>query len=619
MITFRHVLGFILSLLLCGVSFGQQANFPSSSGGGITQVTVLPGSCTLASGPVQLTIGTGGIYIPVFQQGVCSYAYEGFSRNVVDASVAPYSVQVGFIATDCTFTSGQPTVVCTTTVPNANMVGWIYKATNGCCGALNHTTGVHEFAAGTILSVTPATKTFTLSNNALGNISPGFTNGSIFGAGPDMTTSVAAAWTAAESGVNCQTLQLPGGPIFIKAGQFNVLGTCVLPLSGGLNSSNPDTQSSIFGWGAYTTLLVLAEGFDFTTGSGNSCGGLNASGTHVTCFGGIIGLRSQNWGVTALSDSAVGGASSVSIFAMENDANFWSMACLGVGANNANVTGLEVDAGAQYLLNSQFDGCGSIGVNVNHTTFQMSNDFFGDVKTYGMNIPTGKQAITNSSAFNASGGGFGVNVTGNWRSVNDGVFGSALEIAVETGGSAEMMNLFCFTNTVDCLDIATGATASLSMSNLNAPGGKNIVSRTGTGLFLDLGGNTYTGGGAMTGTAPTCTFTSGGGTSPSCATQAGSSNEKGVIIATTGTGAPGSTGTITLTFAGTYVGGTGATPACTYTLDDSGTAWGNEAVARVSTQSTTAPVVAWSNVATAVLTALTVSVPYRIDYTCVAR
>src|SRR5579863_8831413 len=125
--------------------------------------------------------------------------------------------------------------------------------------------------------------------------------------------------------------------------------------------------------------------------------------------------------------------------------------------------------------------------------------------------------------------------------------------------------------------------------------------------------------GAITSLAPTCTFTSGGGTTPSCSLQAGSTNEKGVIIATTGTGAPGSNGTITLTFAGTYSGPSAAAPACVYNVDNSGTAWGNEAGTQVNTQSTTAPTVAWFNVNSVVATALTVSSPYRIGYSCVAR
>lgn len=123
---------------------------------------------------------------------------------------------------------------------------------------------------------------------------------------------------------------------------------------------------------------------------------------------------------------------------------------------------------------------------------------------------------------------------------------------------------------------------------------------------------------SATGVAPTCTFTSGGGTAPSCALQTGSTNESGVIIATTGTGAPGSTGTVTLNLLGTYTLSASA-PSCKFTLDNSGTAWGAEAVVFVNAQSTTAPVLAWTNINSIALAALTVSSPYRVDYTCTAR
>lgn len=163
-------------------------------------------------------------------------------------------------------------------------------------------------------------------------------------------------------------------------------------------------------------------------------------------------------------------------------------------------------------------------------------------------------------------------------------------------------------------DGASGATVKLLSSGGNIWTGPFVV---GTASQFQLAPtDTISGASAF---SPSCTFTSGGGTTPSCAVQAGSTNEKGVIIATTGTGAPGSTGTITLTFLGTFTGGDGSTPACTYTLDNSGTAWGNESVAFASTESTTAPVVAWSNVATAVLTALATSSPYRIAYSCSAK
>lgn len=185
---------------------------------------------------------------------------------------------------------------------------------------------------------------------------------------------------------------------------------------------------------------------------------------------------------------------------------------------------------------------------------------------------------------------------------------------------------------------STGCTTKLRDSIANQTGTGNVFGdSTATGsVFLDEGGNTFTGGfgSAQSGGkymvnptstyssaayAPTCTFTTGGGSTPSCAMVSGSTNEKGTIIASTGTGSPGTTGTVTLTFAGTFTGPAGAAPACTFNIDNSGTAWANESGVQINTQSTTAPVVAWYNLASGTLTALTTSSPYRIGYTCTAR
>lgn len=112
---------------------------------------------------------------------------------------------------------------------------------------------------------------------------------------------------------------------------------------------------------------------------------------------------------------------------------------------------------------------------------------------------------------------------------------------------------------------------------------------------------------------PTCTFTSGGGTSPSCSLSTGSTDAAGIIIATTGTGSPGGTGTITLTFS------TGTTfaahkAACVYMASDGGTAWNGLAVMKDNTPSTTNDLFTWTNGTTP--TTLTASSAYWINYHC---
>lgn len=116
----------------------------------------------------------------------------------------------------------------------------------------------------------------------------------------------------------------------------------------------------------------------------------------------------------------------------------------------------------------------------------------------------------------------------------------------------------------------------------------------------------------VSGTAPTCSFTSGGGSTPSCTVDTGSTESAGTIIATTGTGSPAGTGTITLTFSSTF--GTNK-PVCQYQASDAGAAaWNNLAVMKDKTPSTSSDLFTWTNGTTP--TALTPSTAYWISYQC---
>jgi len=112
-----------------------------------------------------------------------------------------------------------------------------------------------------------------------------------------------------------------------------------------------------------------------------------------------------------------------------------------------------------------------------------------------------------------------------------------------------------------------------------------------------------------TGAAPSvaCTGTGTSPTAPSIAS--GGTDANFTIIMPTGTGAPGSTGTCTVTFSTAYLTNK---PQVICTLQDGASAWGNEAVLRVSTSSLSAPVIAWTNEASGALTGLTVSTSYQI-------
>lgn len=117
------------------------------------------------------------------------------------------------------------------------------------------------------------------------------------------------------------------------------------------------------------------------------------------------------------------------------------------------------------------------------------------------------------------------------------------------------------------------------------------------------------------GTVPTCTFTSGGGTSPSCTLDTGSTATAGMIIATTGTGAPAGTGTITLTFAATI--GVNK-PVCMYEASDNGAGqWAALPVFKDKTPAIASDLFTWTNGAAP--TALSTSSAYWINYHCWAK
>lgn len=137
---------------------------------------------------------------------------------------------------------------------------------------------------------------------------------------------------------------------------------------------------------------------------------------------------------------------------------------------------------------------------------------------------------------------------------------------------------------------------------------------TNTGYGLNVGGRMRVN--ATNLTAPTCAFTSGGGTSPSCALDTGSTDSVGIIIATTGTGSPASSGTITLTFGKSL--GTNA-PSCEYELSLNGAGqWGNLANAQDKTPTTASDLFSWFNAtgSTPAGVALGTSTAFWINYHC---
>lgn len=164
--------------------------------------------------------------------------------------------------------------------------------------------------------------------------------------------------------------------------------------------------------------------------------------------------------------------------------------------------------------------------------------------------------------------------------------------------------------------VTTYSSNNQSLSESVGNGGSFIVSLSGAaniGFGLQGSGRVQF---TTTGlSATTCSFTSGGGTTPSCSLDTGSSDANGIIIATTGSGSPAGTGTITLTFGQSY--GTNK-PVCTYMASDAGAgAWNGLAVMKDKTPAVTSDLFTWTNGTTP--TALTASTAYWINYHCYAK
>jgi hypothetical protein len=508
-------------------------------------------------------------------------------------------------------TNGSATVTCSNCNFTSADVGKQFTATCGGYGGVSNAylgTVAIPKSSTTILAVNSPTS-ITISQNATQSCTT--TAEIAYATNDDAALNAAeAAWQALPI---CGTIVLPAGMTAVLQGHFNNPGTSCVN-----QQTSVSYDAAVFGQGDASTQIGIFPGFDSTT-----CTGGGAS--HV-CFFGYgqaivqnLSLNGFGWGNTSF-------ASPVILMGPGLGSQIQQVSCSCVGGSDTNLTGFGFLGNAVRVWGLTMDGCGATGGVVNGSLAVSYFSFFGDNLGACLSILAGSDFTDFGGAYGLTGGTILIRQAGIFRSFSGQVF---------TCGSAANINAIYMSNSTNAATYLTNASFKCAGTTSNGifmndstqkvyltqsfiGGTANAILRSAGTVYVD-GQSIFSNGGSITSLAPTCTFTSGGGTSPSCALQAGSTNEKGAIIATTGTGSPGATGAITLTFAGTYTGPSGAAPNCVYTLDDSGTTWGDGALARVSTQSTTAPVVAFTNSVNNVQTALTASSPYRISYSCVAR
>lgn len=499
-------------------------------------------------------------------------------------------------------------------------VGKQFTASNGCCALQFQFEGIalFPFVPMHIATVTNAT-TITIAKDSDGTAANATSNCNdstcIIAWATNDDTAITAAETAWQALPSCGTISAPAGITAILKAHFNT------PSQECLNvTQQQDYNAAIHGAGIGTTIFGLFSGFDSTScPSGNCFFSFQQSDVANLQFNGF-GIGNTGFGA------------SISLLNEELGSQWNQVACNGFGGSDGNLVGITFGLGARYWGFSN-DGCGAVGGLVNGGIVKGYYSFFGDNKNQNLQVVGDITDFGSDYGFNSN-TGFPIQIA--LTGVNSryhGIGSTLFKCTQESGATGIWFSNAAVSATV-ILDggrwtnaCSTGNSYGIEMQlasqTVTLTGGTQVggttaaINNVAGGLVL-MDPSTVLSGSISTIT-PSCVFTSGGGSSPSCALEAGSTNEKGTIIATTGTGSPGSSGTITLTFAGTYVGPTGAMPVCNVNPDDSGTAWGNGALDKQSTQSTTAPVIAWTNSASNVLAALATSSPYRISYNCTAR
>lgn len=573
--------------------------------------------------------------------------------NTINVSAAPYNMTGGYQIYDAAITSTSPNVTSTGFTFTSAMVGWLAHYTN--CAGSPCTGSVYEFplnggAENTIIGCSPSCPSHVaiMSTNASASVAAG---SGIFTFGPN----VDAGWTALEAALNsysttpnCPVVIFGGGYYMTRRGRFNKI-TCLNPAWNFSFTSGQDQLLTISGLGEPTNSYIEpTQDFDFTTGANNSCGGGTSNNT---CFGGAQATKWMNIGVDGGGASLTGGNHAVNVFESTNDSYLFQVYCTNWGASDGSMIGLKGSGGSQPQAFMQFVGCAKKQFVAVTGATVLSDGFLGGTTGTVITVNAGATLVTKfmgagyinacpanviqwdisgtMSDYHSGTGSCGAVNNQGIQVENGGIFNGDQTVSTVAGTSASAALLVgngtvtckgcTFTSTGSGINLCLGTTGAFYSGGLNTINGTagSIGALTSCGTFV-LTPTDIIGGGAFS-TPLACTFTSGGGTSPSCAMGTGSTAERGVIIASTGTGAPGSQGTITLTFGQRTYSVNGQTPVCTFDIDNSGTAWGAEAIVQVNTPSLTAPVLAWTNINAIALAALATSSPYRIDYQCVAR
>ena len=596
----------VILLAIGGSAFGQGQNFPGG------------GSSSSGSG-VPNTIN------PSVSSALCPGCTAKFDTKVCQAP-------------NLTITNGQNTVTCSVAVFSS-------ADTGKDCFATNHNPQLDSDFGTNVAIMARGTFTFTSSTTGTCTTATGSSSASVgmffWGTLDD------AAWDAAEAaaftGPQCLPVVVPGGYSMVRKSHF------VTPPSTCTNAQTGSFRGmQITGQGKFSSTLVVEPDYNFASDVSN----------HM--FFSLNGMTVKDLSIIGGGQSNIGSNPTAVIIYIGTDAQALNVQMTGIGAANSNMTGLQLDgAGTWDVI---IDGAGGTCLNINSGFFNGLAAFAGNC--YGANA--------NGKVFTCSGGGnfpsfpqCYVQGAGFQQTGNSPTFTSSM-VAVSAGAqlyfdngqvicnNAQAMQGFSIagivklTNSlVDCSVATTQNVAGITGSGSMTVGGSTLrggsatvaINAINTSQFISAGGNHigtntsgpmqvastasmvlaptdvllngstwYNAGGTVLSVAST-----GTGTSPTNAIDTGSTNERGTFTITAGT-TPSASGTITLSFAGTFALN-GNAPSCNLTLKNGTGSWNARASVIEGSTSTTSYAWNWDNNAVN----LTAASTYRGAWDCTPR
>jgi len=453
--------------------------------GWIDENGVLQGTLTNASTSVTTNSSLTG-------NGTSSSPLSVVSNNVVQAT--QYGVLANVkVSYQAAWTSSSTTVTASDGNFTSADVGKIIFGTNSApTGATSFLTSVVKLPQGTIVSVTNST-TVVVSVAATATVTSG--NGILLW-GNDDTTALTSAWTAVTAAAG-GVLQLPAGKMFIQSAIFINVSTANLTGSG-----TGGNYLTISGQGL-ATQIIPTPNFSFS-----SCTGPDGTGTAAFGWGSLStqtygGLIFKDWSIQGYGQSLTGATHSNIMVYAPSDSYFINFACQGFGAGCTSLIGMQIGGYNAVLVNVELDHFGStvLYVNMNNTVTStlMTGCYVGGGQTVSLNLASGiLQSSSNLIGNNQGSSAEAVLVSGGtWLSSSDAIR-PATTYGIKSTGGVIRLNNFSIPTGYNAVGTAAllvaGGNVTVSDSLISNAGGAGYSVQVTSGTFVNLGGNTFTGG-----------------------------------------------------------------------------------------------------------------------------